>query len=107
MLSFYKNELLPGSKENLPLLTNIYEDTECVEEMEKIIVLLGNLSMFYAYNANWGCKNLPRSTSLDRLEFSTAKKKYEPLKTSATEGYVFHLSMPYTQEVYFKSSFNQ
>ena len=107
MLIFYKNEVDPGLKENLPLSTNIYEDTECVEEMEKMIVLLGNLSMFYAYNTNWGCKNLPESTSLELHKFSTTKKQYEPLKSSATERYVFHLSMPYTQEVYSKCSFKQ
>ena len=77
---------------------NIDEDTELLEKIRKMITLLGNISMFYAYNTNWGDKNSGRNGkhSLKTLEGTT---KSSLLKPNTMGKYVFHLSMPYTQEV--------
>ena len=101
MISFYKHELFPGSKENIPSSMNIYEDTELLEKISKMIKLLGNISMFYAYNTNWGGKNVRGNAKL-ALESFEGTTKGSSLKPPAIWKYVFHLSMPYTQEVCLK-----
>ena len=64
----------------------------------KMKELLCSLSLFYAYNTNWGNRNLPGKAILG-LEGISAPKKTEKLNVTRNGKYVFHLSMPYTIEV--------
>ena len=104
MLSFYTYELVaPSSKdlEGLTIPSVIYEDVETLNKMNELISVLGNLSMFYTYNTNWGYKNLP-GYSKPNSKVVSEKLKTGPLQEKAlgtTGTYVFHLSMPYTLEV--------
>jgi hypothetical protein len=54
--------------------------------------------MFHAYNTNWGGKHLQGNAKLSLKRFQGSPKS-PSLKSDSIEKYVFHLSMPYTQEV--------
>ena len=95
MLSFYTYELVtPSSKdlEGLTIPSVIYEDVETLNKMTELISVLGNLSMFYTYNTNWGYKNLPGYSKPNSKVVSEKLKTGPPQeKALGTTGtYVFH-----------------
>ena len=102
MFQFMRHE--PRSKsapydiENITPTNQSNEGNEMLEEINKMIELLCSLSLFYAYNTNWGNRNLPGKAILG-LEGISAPKKTEKLNVTRNGKYVFHLSMPYTIEV--------
>ena len=86
------------SKEHHSSFINI-EETK--ESMSTIAAVLRGLSMFYAYNANWGEQHLPDEIKSEWTECSIMEK--HALSTGTRFGaFSFQLSMPYTQEVNLK-----
>ena len=102
MLNFYTYEFVaPDSKENTTIPSAMYEDTKTLNKMNELKGVLGKLSMFYAYNTNWGNRNPSDYSKTDSKVVSKTFKTGLPQKNALekTGTYVFHLSMPYTMEV--------
>ena len=93
-----RSEPAPYDIENITPSNRSNEGNEMLEDINKMIALLCSLSLFYAYNTNWGNRNLPGKAILG-LEGISAPKKTEKLNVTRNGRYVFHLSMPYTNEV--------
>ena len=102
MLSLYAHEFeAANAKENTPISSIPNDDLETLNRMNNLISVLGNLSMFYTYNTNWGNKNLPGYSKIEPKGIDeTTKSRQATKNVLATAGtYTFHLSMPYTHEV--------
>ena len=102
MLNFFKNQsnnnLVHESRENINPSDKVEPENESLDEINKMIGLLGNLSMFYAYNANWGNQNFP-ALSKNYIKLFGETTKNGSLKPQPIGQYIFHLTMPYTLEV--------
>lgn len=102
MFNFFVRETQNNfdSKENISSLNNnINGELQSMEQINRIISVLGDLSMFYAYNTNWGEHNISKNKLEYKELVSTGKSRQSKPSVSGNCRWVFHLSMPYTQEV--------